>query len=172
MPLHCHPANTAPSGLGVAVDVGRLASGGLRLHYRIHGINALRVPPPALPARTDDLWRHTCCEAFVATVNDRSYHEFNFSPSGSWAAYRFSDTRVRDDAWQIPQALRVDRVDDGHLLHLVVELPTSVLPPGANAIGLTVVAEHADGKLSYWALHHAGAHPDFHLPDSFVLTLP
>ncbi|MCE1239879.1 MAG: DOMON-like domain-containing protein [Azonexaceae bacterium] len=170
--LHCHAASKPPAGLVVAAEVGRLATGGLRLHYRIFGIDALRIPAlrPAMPV--DGLWRHTCCEAFVAGDTDSSYHEFNFSPSGCWAAYRFTDTRQRDENWQIPQPLRVDRMDDGRMLHLVVELPAGVLPPDATRIGLTMVAEHADGELSYWALRHTAERPDFHLRDSFMLPLP
>ncbi len=39
-------------------------------------------------------------------------------------------------------------------------------------LGLSVVIEDVDGNLTYWALAHPSDKPDFHHPDSFVLTLP
>jgi hypothetical protein len=33
------------------------------------------------------------------------------------------------------------------------------------------VIEDAQAQLSYWALRHAGARPDFHLADSFGLEI-
>jgi hypothetical protein len=38
-------------------------------------------------------------------------------------------------------------------------------------VGLSAVIEANDGTLSYWALKHPAAKPDFHHPDSFVLEL-
>jgi hypothetical protein len=36
---------------------------------------------------------------------------------------------------------------------------------------LSAVIESSTGEISYWALKHAGAKPDFHDPASFVLPL-
>jgi hypothetical protein len=47
------------------------------------------VPAAVAAARTDELWRHTCFEAFVRTSPAPAYYEFNFAPSTQWAAYRF-----------------------------------------------------------------------------------
>lgn len=55
---------------------------------------ALRLLPAAPRARVDGLWRHTCFELFLRPVGSDAYWEFNFSPSGEWAAYRFD--RYRD----------------------------------------------------------------------------
>ena len=46
------------------------------------------------------------------------------------------------------------------------------LPHGAKRLGLSTVIEDGDGGISYWALAHPSAKPDFHHPDSFVLDLP
>ena len=54
---------------------------------------ALRLPEPAVPERTDGLWRHTCFEIFLMDPANGSYLEFNLSPSGRWAAYRFDGYR-------------------------------------------------------------------------------
>ncbi|MCC6173187.1 MAG: DOMON-like domain-containing protein [Gammaproteobacteria bacterium] len=52
-------------------------------------------------------------------------------------------------------------------------------PPGAAPaagvlrirLGLSSVLEAADGSLSYWALHHPSARPDFHNEGGFMLEL-
>ena len=62
--------------------------------YYIRGdIARLRVAPAQAPVRRDELWRTTCFEAFVMTEGDSRYREFNFAPSGAWAAYAFSRYR-------------------------------------------------------------------------------
>lgn len=172
-PLLCHPAGSVPAGIAVSAAATWLAGGGLQLHYRISGaIDTLTIPEPAPPAATDGLWQHTCCEAFAAAVDGPEYREFNLSPSGRWAAYRFADYRQRDTAWHPPAAPRIDCRREGDSLVLAASVPAALLPPVARLrLGLTAVLEAANGDRSYWALHHAGARPDFHLRASFTLDL-
>ena len=54
---------------------------------------ALRLPEPRPAVRTDGLWRHSCFEAFIGHGGARDYWEYNFSPSGAWAAYHFTGYR-------------------------------------------------------------------------------
>ena len=63
-------------------------------------IARLRIPEDCTPERTDQLWEHTCFEAFFAAHGESAYREFNFSPSGQWAAYAFKDYRQAED--QVP----------------------------------------------------------------------
>lgn len=37
--------------------------------------------------------------------------------------------------------------------------------------GLAAVIEDENGRLSWWALAHRGAHPDFHEPATFALRV-
>ena len=39
--------------------------------------------------RADNLWEHTCFEAFIALENSPAYLEVNLSPSGQWTSIRF-----------------------------------------------------------------------------------
>lgn len=158
------------SDLAIEVDVSPSAAG-LSLSYRITGaINAIRLPPVAAAGPVDDLWRHTCCEAFV--VADDVYHEFNFSPAGSWAIYRFTDIRQRDPAYRPPVALAIHCATDADGVMLTVVIPSVLLPAGTERrLGLTAVIEHADGALTYWALRHDALRPDFHRPASFLAPL-
>src|SRR5689334_2855638 len=78
----------------LAVTVSQPSAGRLTLAYRLKAeIAALRLPEPRAAARTDGLWRHSCFEAFIGHEGASEYWEYNFSPSGAWAAYHFSAYR-------------------------------------------------------------------------------
>ncbi len=171
-PLTCHPATTGAFACGIEVSVAATDDGGLLLRYRITCPPAgLRLPAPQPAGPADGLWQHTCCEAFVME-DGAAYREFNFSPSGQWAAYRFTDYRKRDETFT-PAAepqLSFTPLADG--CELRASLPAALLPPGdALHLGLTAVIEAADGSKRYWALAHCAAQPDFHVRQSFALTL-
>ncbi len=179
LPLLCHPA--APCGVALRLTVSlspaaRDAIAGWCLRYELRGhLPALRIPAPAAPGPADGLWRHTCFEAFVAVRGARAYREFNFSPSGQWAAYAFADERVRDPAAE--PALRnahpvIDRAEAPGSFALQAWLPASAWPAGTLELGLSAVIETRDHGLSHWALHHPGPRPDFHHRGGFVLPAP
>lgn len=147
---------------------------GLTLVYRIRGdLDRLLLPAPTpRPGFADGLWQHTCLEAFVAGAGSERYHEFNFSPAGNWAAYAFAAYRQRDRAWQATVAPYLAWQSDAAEGILTVRIPKELLPTGdALQLGLSAITEAADGGLSYWALRHADAKPDFHCSESFCLTL-
>src|SRR4051812_17339013 len=74
----------------LSVSVVRAGNEQLKLTYRLTGdLDALKLPDPHPALRTDGLWRHTCFEAFIGTRDVPDYWEYNFSPSGAWAAYHF-----------------------------------------------------------------------------------
>jgi hypothetical protein len=171
-PLLCHPSRPCQTPLRLTVGI-TLTEAALRLRYRLVGpMNALRIPP--LIARAgfgDGLWQHCCFELFASTVHSKAYREFNFSPSGQWAAYAFTDYRERC-AWQPLAAPRIHVETDCETLEVLIELPQLLLPEAMQLqLGVSAVIESASGELTYWALNHAGARPDFHRRESFILEL-
>ena len=164
--LSLHPANQAPAVTGVEVEVERRAGGVLALRYRLAGaIGDLVIPQASTSARTDDLWRRTCFEAFVRAGAGPGYCELNFSPSSQWAAYRFTGERTGMAPAEIP-TVAVAAASTGQTLELSATIDLSrALPAGGPwRLGLSAVVEAADGTLSYWALTHRSAQPDFHHP--------
>jgi hypothetical protein len=165
--LRVHPSERGPAGLSVSASLAPVGSDdgpGWLLRYRLDGdIDALAIPSPAAGA-ADGIWRHTCLEAFVQDGDGPGYHEFNFSPSGQWAVYRFSGERQRLPGDTLPAAgpaITTERAADS--LVLQAWLPCALLPARPTAIGLTAVIETLDGQISHWALHHPRAdRPDFH----------
>ena len=162
--LECHPAAPCAPLRGIQVFLDRRAGGPLEVRYLLEGdIARLRIPPRS--ARP--LWQHTCCEIFVAREGQGGYDEYNFSPSGEWAAFAFA--RYREGrARAIPDPGIVVTREAGRL-----QLEARVVPghPEKLRIGLSVVVEEMDGKLSYWALRHPPGKPDFHHPSAFALEL-
>ena len=153
----------------------------LKLEYRLEGdLQHLSVPPPGGTDRRDGLWRHTCFELFIQLAGGQAYREYNFSPSGEWAAYDFSDYRTgmtQAEECAAPQAQW--RSAPGLLeLHVTVCRPARL--PGvaqtssagqrpALKLGIAAVLEDEGGTLSHWALRHVSARPDFHHSAGFVI---
>jgi len=173
--LICHTGTVCNAVQTVHVKVDSLPQGDLHLSYELTGdLAKIRIPAPLPPAAVDGLWEHTCFEVFVAVEGEAGYHEFNFSPSGQWAAYAFSDYRV-PSKWTVNQAPIVSFVQDsGHLLLQAViaadELPQNIAGKPLQ-LSLSAVIEANDGSRSYWALHHPVVHPDFHHRAGFILSL-
>ena len=178
LPLRVHPAVPGPDGIRVCADVqpaNRAGAPGWWLHFRIDGpIDALSIPAPQVPVAVDGLWRHTCLEAFVQDGEGSGYREFNLSPSGQWAVYRFATERQRcagDSAPAIGPDIIVERRPDA--LSVRAWIPRDLLPAVPGRVGLTAVLETTDGRLSYWALQHPHAdRPDFHHPAGRALPTP
>ena len=135
--------------------------------YILHGSRDLVLPGPAEPGRADELWRATCFEAFVGGEGG-SYREYNFSPSGQWAAYAFDGPREGMRAVEADIDVWLEGGEDW----IAVEAAVSAdFAPGA-ALGLTAVIEEVGGRKSYWALAHTDGPPDFHQPSCFLARLP
>ena len=171
IPLLPHPSTPGAAVRGVHAAAARAPRGLLALRYRIEGdLARLRIPPPRPPAPGERLWQHLCCEAFVAAAPVGAYREFNFSPSGEWGAFEFH--RYREGVpLAVPDPGIVVRTDGQAL-----ELSASIEVGAAKLrLGLCVVIEELDaalsGALSYWALRHPAARPDFHHPDGFALEI-
>jgi hypothetical protein len=174
--LRLHPDSRSPAVARIVVDAIRPQPGHLVLRYAVSGTIAnLRMPPATKPARSNDLWRHTCFEAFVLTPSMAAYYEFNLAPSGQWAAYRFSGYRTEMSVANEVSGPRVDVQSsaDRYEIHASLELARlSDLPSdGVWRLGLAAVIEDNSGSLSYWALAHPPGPPDFHHSDCFAYDL-
>lgn len=160
-----HPSTPSGAVRSIVVEVARNA-GALALRYVLSGeLERLRIPAARPPARADGLWHHTCFELFV--LGAEGYREFNFSPSGEWAAYRFTGYREGRVPLECAPPKIAARCAEGAL-----ELQTTVAAtPGRIRVACSTVVEEAGGALSYWALRHPLERPDFHHEGGFALEL-
>src|SRR4029077_5215569 len=115
----------------------------------------LRIPAAVAAARTDELWRNTCFEAFVSTSPGPGYYEFNFAPSTQWAAYRFDSYRSGIRAATQISAPRIEVQSSRTCYRLQASLEmdqmSSLRIDGGWRIGLAAVIEDTSGHKSYWA---------------------
>ena len=192
--LKLHPDFQCAVVSHITVDVAR-AKSSLVLRYIVTGnISALRIPARAQPARTDELWKHTCFELFVrrrpspapphkggakskddqgegpSRAQGREYFEFNLSPSTQWAAYSFTDYRNGMAPLEDIAPPKIETNANNSTLELSAMIDVRNLS-GALSLGLSAVIEETSGARSYWALRHPKGKADFHHSDCFALTL-
>jgi hypothetical protein len=175
--LTLHRDSHCTAATRIDVEISRPRPGHLVLCYRVTGaIRDLRLPRMAPPRRADELWQHTCFEAFLRAPPDAAYYEFNFAPSTQWAAYRFSAYR---DGMSMAEAVGAPRIDlrpgnEAYELQASLDLAgiTDLPSDAAWRLGLSAVIEEAGGRKSYWALAHPPGRADFHHLDSFACELP
>lgn len=185
-----HAATPDKAVRSIAVQVESRAAGSLELVYAIEGDpHRLRLPEPAPPRRVDGLWRHTCFEAFIAMESGappidgverahvesshRPYVEFNFSPSGEWAAYAFDGYRSGRrplEPMAAPMITVAGDVSSGRF-SLRAAVQAGSLTGASARLALAAVIEDSEGQLAYWALRHPSGKPDFHHPVGFAATL-
>ncbi|WP_420139086.1 DOMON-like domain-containing protein [Sphingomonas sp.] len=164
--LNLHPSSPSPA-TRIEVELARVP-GGLRLDYHLFGdLNRVRFPGFRPAVRTDELWKHSCLEAFVGAGD--GYYEFNLSPSTQWAAYHFDAYRAGMREADIPDPAVAWAEGRGRAtLSATLSLPPDVTGP----IGLSAVIEDTSGVRSFWALAHPPGPPDFHNAACFAAELP
>ena len=147
------------------------ASATLNIWYGV-GAPAGRFVIPAAGdgERADGLWQTTCFEAFLGRPGEEAYREWNFAPSGDWAAYDFDGYRagMRPADIAAPPYIRFEDNLTWWTLGATVAVPAGE----AWRLGISAVIEETDGTKSYWALAHPDGPPDFHDPACFAASLP
>lgn len=176
-PLVPHPGHPSRSRFIVKAGVRRRDARHLLLGFRIYReVDQIRWHDEILEGRADELWRHSCFEAFVGRVAAPDYVELNLAPAKRWALYAFAGyregIRAIDDASVarmnfVRRDLSVPRVE----MRVMLELPQRFAGEDWR-LGLSTIIEETDGAKSYWALAHAPGPPDFHNSDCFVARLP
>jgi len=170
--LRPYPGLPAPP-LSIEAEALRLSADRLELRFGLSGpAGAVRVPAIADPARVDELWKHTCFEAFIRPAGDsETYVEINLAPSRQWAAYAFDRYRAGMRSADVAlEAIEVSATPQR--LDLVATL--SIPAAGVGSVwrlALTAVIEDVGGGLSYWSLRHPAGRPDFHDPVGLALEL-
>jgi len=170
--LIVHPRYTSPV-VSIDCNVSIDPTDRLRIDYCTRGnIGELCIPRLESPQRSDNLWQYTCFELFVALENG-AYLEYNFAPSTHYAAYQFA--RYREEmlpSFDAP-VINITVQNDGAtelVLTAIIDI-AQVARHMTGQIGLSAVIEQRDATLSYWALAHPQAAPNFHHSDCFALTL-
>jgi len=170
--LICHPDTPCAAIAAVGAKISQTADFGWEITFVAVGKpGEIVVPVEAPHVHTDELWRTTCFELFIAQPGD-AYVEINLSPSGAFAAYHFDHYRTGMRPLDLPAPdIAIDVGSER--LTMTVRLCEDCLPwDGTGRLGISAVIEDSAGCVSYWALAHPPGKPDFHHRDCFALTLP
>jgi hypothetical protein len=173
--LQPHPTTVPTPPLTLWASAERSAAFGetatLNLWFGVSAPMTRFVVPAsaAEPARRDELWESTCFECFLKEEGQEAYQEWNFSPSGDWAAYDFTAEREGMAQAEVVSPPYVRTEDNLTWWGLGATL---AIPAAARfTIALSAVIEEQGGSRSFYALHHATQQPDFHHPDCFTARL-
>jgi hypothetical protein len=166
MQLIPHPGTAVSTVQSIDTTVWQ-ENGRWHFRYLIEGTTDLLLPDPKERDRAENLWETTCAEAFVGLPRD-VYLEFNFSPSGQWAAYRFDAHREGMRAEPAEIEVYLDLGEDWIAIEAAVLC--KALEPSLT-LGLSAVIEEQGGIRSYWALKHPEGDPDFHDRSCFTALL-
>ncbi|MEB3198910.1 MAG: DOMON-like domain-containing protein [Synechococcaceae cyanobacterium] len=190
LPLVLQPFSAAASPAKLTLSAAARRHGRrLTLQWQLAGeLQAVALPEPgSAPQRRDELWTRTCLEAFLAAPGDEVYRELNLCPSGDWNLYRLEGYRrgLRPDAAQPSLPCQRQQGEGWLQLEVTLDLERLLGPSAADGpleLSFTAVIagreeSGTDGPpqaaaISYWALHHPAAEPDFHHRGGFVLPLP
>jgi hypothetical protein len=169
--LRLHPDSICGAATDFEVEVARPQPDHLILSYVVRGsISDLLLPPAVTSTRADELWQHTCFEAFARAPANPGYYEFNFAPSTQWAIYRFDGYR---SSMHIATKIGAPHIEiessaERYTLRATLEIGSLSSP---FRLGLSAVLEETNGRKSYWALAHPPGKADFHHSDCFALEL-
>jgi hypothetical protein len=174
--LACHPSSPSQVVHGVQASARIGGAGKLAVTFTLEAdMGRVALPRSRAPVRADELWRHTCFEVFVALPDSDAYCELNFSPSGEWAMYGFVGYRRGMTSIDVrrPPRIAVRPTPRGLVLEAITYLDELPMPQPGSPLraGAAAVIEETDGHLSYWALAHPSARPDFHHRLGFVLQV-
>ena len=146
----------------------------LVVQFRVMGaIDRLKISPISdTPQRLTRLWETTCFECFLGALGQEQYWEVNLSPSGDWNVFHLDGYREPLREEQAIEALPfwVERDGDRTTLEMRLDIQKLGLCRDAIELSVTSVLQETTGDISYWAVAHAGAEPDFHLRHSFVIS--
>jgi len=155
--LYRHPDAPAGAIQSIDAELERMDDGAVAIFQARGDLTKLRIPLPVAPTRADNLWRTTCFELFVSGEGQH-YREFNFSPSGQWAAYDFDGYRSGMSNSNVSIESELHR--ENNILQFSAEIRPEF--PDPVLVGLTAVIEEVGGIVSYWSTTFAPGKPDFH----------
>lgn len=108
--------------------------------------------------RKNQLWQDTCFECFLMTKEGR-YIEWNFSPTGEWNCYAFSNYREPQPPMELEEAMPRE-------IHISSQSFRAVFyAPDFERYQISAIIK--THETHYYALEHAKAKPDFHAPQAF-----
>jgi hypothetical protein len=146
----------------------------IALSFLLQGnLHDIVLPDATERTRCDNLWQATCFEMFWTEEGAKNYWEMNLAPTGAWNIYAFSDYRtgMRQEDGMIAPVIATTRTPKSFTLTAELDIASLHAGQPPLRVGISGVLAHRDTRLSYWALAHPDAKPNFHTPQAFLLRL-
>ena len=125
----------------------------------------------ATPRRSDELWKTTCFEFFIAIKHKPQYWEFNMSPSGDWNVYvmdAYRQVGMREERSIRLLPFELQKESKSLSLELAINLDPIIESKMPIEVGIASVIQALNGQETYWALVHPHPEADFHVREGFV----
>jgi len=146
----------------------------LSLSFYVTGnIESLKLPKTIdRPHREDELWNTTCFELFLSQDNLPRYHEFNYSPSGHWQSYSFTQYRAGKNECKHLTLIKSQLSKEPNKLCINLELAYASHDIVTNnmKMGISCVLHDLSGAYHYYSLGHS-LKADFHNKRFHLLNL-
>ncbi|MCX5876144.1 MAG: DOMON-like domain-containing protein [Deltaproteobacteria bacterium] len=170
--LHPFPGQDS-DGVSIQGTIARTGQAIILSFFLQGNLDDLVLPAATEQARCDNLWQATCLEMFWAEEGKKNYWELNLAPNGAWNIYAFSDSRtdMRQEERMAAPAITTTRTPESFSLTAELDIAPLHTANTPLRVGINAVLQHRDTRLSYWALAHPEAKPNFHTPQAFLLRL-
>ncbi len=146
----------------------------LQLTYKLTGnLEKLHWPEANTEqVRELNLWEDTCFELFLSIPDKKHYYEFNFSPSGNWHSFSFSDYRKDRRASREIQLVSSNVIKDAKTASVTVCVE-HLFPDRVRylELGVCAILHRHPSEHHYYALGHGKEKPDFHLRDHHTIDM-
>lgn len=117
---------------------------------------------------TDELWRRSCFELFIALPDSREYWELNIASSGAWNLYHLEDYRsgVTEVFLKSEPEICIDPTPNRYRLSAVLDITELLLTPSV-AVNVAAILLTQNQERTFWAVNHPLPQPDFHAREGF-----
>ena len=129
--------------------------------YRIKGsLENIQWPNKKYTNGGDELWHSTCFECFFGSACTSEYYEFNQSPGGDVAFYKFAHYRGKKRPYDTSSDYTFSLALDEFECFARIDMPLPYRPP--FYIGPAAIIKDNQNELHYFGISHPEKGPDFH----------
>ena len=96
------------------------------------------------------------------------------SPSGAWNVYHMDTYRrvgFREESAIRQLPFEFQKTNNEFLLDVSIDLTSLVQAKQKIQVSITAIIQAMDGNETYWALAHPSSQADFHLRESFIISI-
>lgn len=173
--LKTYPNTNDLSDIRLQADLNLISADSFELNFKWVDLkNEIVFNQVQAAKRQMGLWQHTCFEAFIKPIQDFSttnYYEVNFSDSGAWNLFHFTNYREPQPPQELSKAdlvcIDVQKNANGGLAKAIFKIKDANFQQVKISLCAVVVTKTLG--TTYWSFKHADSKPNFHHFESFII---